>query len=578
MIHFKDIKIRKKILILVFTLVGLMGVITLVSYFGMENLNKQTHIIIDHAEEVETAGNLQTEINTLAMPVNDYLITSDLKGNRDDYQTHMKNITAILDKIKKNGGMQKKERDLLAHLDTDLKEMNADSHKIFGINARDIQVNKLGASLMNELDRKAETLSKDTEGLHKIISEDIKAAEQKAEQVKTSVLVMLVIVSLASAGLGIFIGLFIARNISSAVLRVQEVTDRMAAGDLTDRVHLDQEDEIGAMARSLNKSMDGMENLVSEIIVSMQMLNRAVEEISSGNQNLSQRSSEQASSIEEIASTIEQAAATINQNSSNSQDANSMSIESLQMIEEGNRIVAQSVESINEISTYSHKIGEIIAVINEIAFQTNLLALNAAVEAARAGEQGRGFAVVAGEVRNLAQRAGNASKEIEALIKTSIEKVTMGTELSNKSGEALDRVVTSFEKLGRVVSEIAAASEEQRQGMDQINTAITELDSMTQQNAALVEETASASEEMGNQAQELLAMTEQFKVRSDVKDTVEKKNTRKSIELNHRHAASADAHGGNGKAKAGQIGGTPAGGSNDSRLSNILEQEGFEQF
>ena len=154
--------------------------------------------------------------------------------------------------------------------------------------------------------------------------------------------------------------------------------------------------------------------------------------------------------------------------------------------------------------------------INEIAFQTNLLALNAAVEAARAGEQGRGFAVVAGEVRNLAQRSGTAAKEISDLIKDSSRKVTRGAELSVKSGDALKSIVGRIKIVEKHVSEIAAASEEQRTGISQINTAVVELDSVTQHNAGLVEETASAGEQMSAQAQELLAMTEKFRVRSRV--------------------------------------------------------------
>jgi methyl-accepting chemotaxis protein len=150
--------------------------------------------------------------------------------------------------------------------------------------------------------------------------------------------------------------------------------------------------------------------------------------------------------------------------------------------------------------------------INEIAFQTNLLALNAAVEAARAGEQGRGFAVVAGEVRNLAQRAGNAAKEIDVLIKDSVEKIETGTDLVNKSGIALKEIIQSIQKVYLLVSEMAAASDEQRRGIEQINTAVMELDTMTQQNAALVEETAAASEEMSSQAQELVSMVKRFNV------------------------------------------------------------------
>ncbi len=287
----------------------------------------------------------------------------------------------------------------------------------------------------------------------------------------------------------------------------------MAEGDLTKRYTGEvTNDEIGNIARALNNSLERFEELVAVIMESVEGLARAVGEISGGNENLSQRTAEQSSSLEEIAATVEEANATTRQNAESSKAANSLAEKSSVLAVEGGNIVEGAVAAINEINASGSKISEIISLINEIAFQTNLLALNAAVEAARAGEQGRGFAVVAGEVRNLAQRSGNAAKEIAELIKDSVDKVNTGTELANKSGEALKEIIASVQEVGRLISEITAASEEQRQGMDQINLAVTEMDTMTQQNAALVEETASASEEMASQAQELLNMVRRFEI------------------------------------------------------------------
>jgi len=293
----------------------------------------------------------------------------------------------------------------------------------------------------------------------------------------------------------------------------RNVINDMAQGDLTGRYNgTITSDEVGEIAGAVNNSMDQFEKIISEIMVSAQNLSQAVNEIASGNENLSQRTAEQASSLEEIASTIEEATSTTNQNADNAKEANKMSTSTSRLAEDGGKVVIDSVNSINEINESSKKIGEIISVINEIAFQTNLLALNAAVEAARAGEQGRGFAVVAGEVRNLAQRAGTAAKEIGELIKTSVDKIDNGTQLVNKSGEALKEIIASVNQVGTLISEISAASDEQKQGLDQINIAVSELDNMTQQNSALVEQTASASEEMANQAQEMLSMVERFKI------------------------------------------------------------------
>ena len=166
-------------------------------------------------------------------------------------------------------------------------------------------------------------------------------------------------------------------------------------------------------------------------------------------------------------------------------------------------IARTATESINEINVSSRKIVDIISVINEIAFQTNLLALNAAVEAARAGEQGRGFAVVAGEVRNLAQRSGSAAKEIEVLIKDSVNKVEKGTALVLKTGEALNNISVSNKETTGLIVEVAEATEEQMLGMTEVNKALSEMDKMTQQNAALVEEVSGLSEEVLASAREM---------------------------------------------------------------------------
>jgi methyl-accepting chemotaxis protein len=222
-----------------------------------------------------------------------------------------------------------------------------------------------------------------------------------------------------------------------------------------------------------------------------------------------------------MAASIEEATATIQQNAENAGTAKDLTDQGVVKSAEGNRIASEAVNAIIEMNESSRKVAEITGVINSIAFQTNLLALNAAVEAARAGEQGRGFAVVAGEVRNLAQRAGSAAKEIENLINETIARVGRGTELVTNAGNALSEITEAARTTARIISEIAAASQEQKTGIEQINAAVTDMDSVTQQNAALVEETASASEEMAGQAQELSSMMQKFTISG-------------SIEKNHR--------------------------------------------
>jgi len=407
------------------------------------------------------------------------------------------------------------------------------------------------------------------EDLDKLHAETIKIGADKItaefERMRLIIIYMFGIM-IFSVVTGVFITIFLSKSISNPVKQGLAFAQKLAVGDFTERINIDQKDELGMLSNALNKAADNLEHTVTEIISASNNLAQAVDQIASGNQNLSQRTSEQASALEEVAATIEEANSSINQNYENSLQANKMSETSSSIAINGGELVGDAVQSINEVNASAKKIGEITTVINEIAFQTNLLALNAAVEAARAGEQGRGFAVVAGEVRNLAQRAGNAAKEIANLIHDTVTKVEHGTEKTYKSGESLKEIIDAVKNVARVVSEIAASSNEQKQGMDQIATAISDLDSMTQHNAALVEETAAASEEMANQAQELMGLMAQFKIRNE--ENIRTSSAPKEM-FNKPVSKKPDISGGSEKKfKAQKTADTP----------KKLENEGYEMF
>ncbi|HQA53109.1 MAG TPA: methyl-accepting chemotaxis protein [Spirochaetota bacterium] len=271
-------------------------------------------------------------------------------------------------------------------------------------------------------------------------------------------------------------------------------------------------DEIATLGSWFNKFIESLSDVIGKILIAAENLNGAVDEISSGNQNLSQRTTEQAATLEEIASTVQENSSAISQNAVNSNKAEDLSLNAKNMSDDGVTVADQAVSAIVEINDSSKKIEDIITVINEISFQTNLLALNASVEAARAGDSGRGFAIVAGEVRNLAQRSGTAAKEIAELIKDSRNKVENGTVLVTKSGKALSEINEAVKEMSLLIKNISHASLEQSRAMEQVNTAISGLDSMTQQNSGLVEEIAGASEEMASQSKELSGMLERFKL------------------------------------------------------------------
>ncbi len=301
-------------------------------------------------------------------------------------------------------------------------------------------------------------------------------------------------------------------QLSNVFEDIAEVMQQMAEGNVTQTINKDYQGVFGKVSNAINSTISNIRNTITDIRSMSEQINHSSGEINSANINLSSRTEQQASSLEETAASMEQLLSTVRNNTDNANTANTMATSAKQEATVGGNVVSQAVEAMQAINRSSQEIGEIIGVIDEIAFQTNLLALNASVEAARAGEQGRGFAVVATEVRNLASRSAEAAREIKELIKDSEQKVLAGSELVNQSGEKLNSIVASVTKVGDLVSEMAAASSEQMAGIEQVNQAVSSLDEITQQNAALAEETSAASAEMSTQSQKMQQAVDFFKL------------------------------------------------------------------
>ncbi|MBL1263900.1 methyl-accepting chemotaxis protein [Methylomicrobium sp. RS1] len=299
---------------------------------------------------------------------------------------------------------------------------------------------------------------------------------------------------------------------SAGLNEVLRVLDAVAEGDLTETISNDYQGLLGQLKADSNTTVERLSQLVLDIKAVVNAVHTAARKIYTGNAELSQHTKEQTASLEQTASSMEQLASAVKHNADNAQQANRMALAASNVAVKGGKVVQQVVDTMSAINESSHKIVDIISVIDGIALQTNILALNAAVEAARAGEQGRGFAVVASEVRNLAQRSAAAAKEIKGLISDSVEKVEDGSQLVGEAGKTMEEIVNSVKQVTDIMALIAAASAKQTSGIEQVNTAIAQMDEATQQNAALVEQAAVAADSLEEQADRLTEAMRQFRL------------------------------------------------------------------
>jgi methyl-accepting chemotaxis protein len=280
--------------------------------------------------------------------------------------------------------------------------------------------------------------------------------------------------------------------VDNGLSQVVDVMAALAEGDLTRRMKGQYSGAFERLKLDADRMGQQMEEMVGRIAGMSSIVKSATNEISAGIADLSSRTEHQASSLEETTASMEELSATVRQNAENANVASDVAATAKNVAEKGSEVVDRVVNAMGDIEQSSHRVTDIVGLIQEIAFQTNLLALNASVEAARAGSAGRGFAVVANEVRALAQRSAAASKDIKELITSSDGQVQEGVRLVGEAGDALEEIVTSVKKVAELVSEIAGASREQTAGLDQVSSAVNSMDEMTQKNAALVEETTSA--------------------------------------------------------------------------------------
>lgn len=384
--------------------------------------------------------------------------------------------------------------------------------------------------------------SQSIDGLHAIASASAAALDaQLARRIeqdsrKLAVIAIVVLGALAAATY-LLAGFFV--SFSREIGKLEHAVERAASGDLAARITSDAKDEIGRLVNAFGGMNAGLAQLVSQVRAGSEVVTRTSHDIADSNADLSARTESQASALEQTASSMEELTSTVKQNSDNAIEANDLAVAAAEVATRGSNAVARAIETMGEVKASSYRIIDIVSVIDGLAFQTNMLALNAAVEAARAGEHGRGFAVVAGEVRALAQRSAAASKEIKALIETSVSKIDDGNRLVNDAGGTMHEIVSSVRHVAGLISDIASASREQSAGIEQINRAITDMDDATQRNAALVEHGANAAESLQEQATGLARAVAAFKLGNELDNELD--NDYLPINATVPHSASVTA-------------------------------------
>ena len=475
---------------------------------------------------------------TLRKEEKDYMLRRDLK-----YMERLDKVAAELQKnieASKIDASMKKE--LLSLVDNYTK----------GIDDL-VDIDNVIGELLKEMKQNADPVMKLSDNIVEIMAN---SAEQLSNDISSAAKTAITIVwaiGILSVIIAVIFAYFFARSISVPVGKTMQMLNEMGLGHLDMRLKMDSKDEIGEMARTmdrfaddlqsvvvaaleqlavgdltfdaspkdnrdvigtaLKKTGDDLNRIVGEILAATEQIAAGSGQVSDSSQSLSQGATESAASLEQITSSMTEMASQTSTNAENSSQANQLASKAKGAAETGNEQMQKMVMAMGEINDAGQNISKIIKVIDEIAFQTNLLALNAAVEAARAGRHGKGFAVVAEEVRNLAARSAKAAKETAELIEGSVEKASNGTKIANQTAHSLSEIVTSVTKVTELVGEIAAASNEQAEGISQVNQGLTQIDQVTQQNTASAEEGAAAAEELSSQAAHLKGLMSTFTVR-----------------------------------------------------------------
>ncbi len=499
-------------------LVALLLAVTAVTVWRIQIINSHiAEILDDRAVKVALATDAEEATNRQARAIRNVIIghkdADEVRTSLESIQKTSADVTAILAKLEPMINTEDGRKLFKAIVDARVPYTKGRDETLALAQAG--KVEEAGVHLLKTV-RPAQNAYLDAVEAylaeqHRLMTQagvDVKA---EGASIVKAVLAMALLATLLAAVVAFAITRSITRQLGGEPAEAAEIAASIAQGDLTRPVPVKAGDTSSLMV-NLSTMQASLARVVSEVRQNSESVATASAQIAQGNQDLSGRTEEQASALQQTAATMEQLGTTVRHNADNARQANQLAQGASTVAAQGGEVVGRVVTTMQGINDSSRKIGDIISVIDGIAFQTNILALNAAVEAARAGEQGRGFAVVAGEVRTLAQRSAEAAKEIKTLIGRSVEQVEQGTSLVDQAGKTMGEIVESIRRVSDIVAEISAASAEQSSGVQQVGDAVGQMDQATQQNAALVEESAAAAESLKTQAQSLVQVVAVFKV------------------------------------------------------------------